>query len=155
MINTAEKEHIYDRVNDFYIVMDWISDSQFNSSKKRAEENLKEKKLHFILIADEEVKSKFDQVTNITVLTKKSFNVLGKLKRPDELSFLATNDEKVIVYFCTEINKLVNKLRKTISHGIHVSYMNEKMTNFDLTFRVDLGNEGALLNQTKKYLKRL
>ncbi len=155
MINTAEKEHIYDRVSDFYIVINWMSDAEFNSSRKRVECELKEKNLLFILIADEEVRSKFDQEPNITVLTKKSFDLMGKPKRSEDFQFLATNDEKVIVYFCTEINKLVNKFRKTVSHGIHVSYMNEKMTNFDLTFRVDLGNEEALLNQTKKYLKRL
>ncbi len=155
MINTAEKERIYDRVSDFCIIINWTTDAEFNSSRKRVESELKEKNLHFILIADEEVRTKFDQEPNIAVLTKKSFDLMGKPKRSEDFHFLATNDEKVIVYFCTEINKLVNKLRKTISHGIHVSYMNEKMSNFDLTFRADLGDEEALLNQTKKYLKRL
>lgn len=155
MIDTTFKQNIYDRVSNFFIVVDWKSDFEFNATKKMVEEKLPEKKLHFVLIASEEVKEKYAQSSSVTVLTKKALNIVGKWKNPEELSFSQTKNEKIVVYFCTETNKLVNKLKKSFEHATDVSYMNEKMTNFDLSFRVKIGNEEELLNQTKKYLKRL
>lgn len=154
MINTAHKKSIYERVSDVYAVLDWQSESDFSVARKMIENTFQGKNIHFILIADEEVKEKFAQ-QDITVLTKKSLNLMGKWKSTEELTFATTKNEKIVVYFCTEMNKLVNKLHKSFSQAIQVSYINEKMTNFDVSFNVKIGNKEELLNQTKKYLKRL
>lgn len=155
MIDTTQKKSIYERVDDFYFVVEANSRQELSSIQKLTEAHFSDKRLHFVVVGGEDLHEELKDVENTTVLTKKSTNLLGKWKQSGEMRFLENRNEKVVVYFCTESNKIVNKLRNSFQHATHIGYMSEKMTNFDISFRVDTGNENELLDQVTKYLKRL
>jgi hypothetical protein len=155
MIDTRKQTSIYERVEDFYFVLENKGDGELNRINKLIKDEFSNKNVYFILIGEQEQNSELMNKKNVTLLSKKSMNLIGRWKNPDELKFLSAHKEKLIVYFYTETNKLVNKLMKSFEQGIHVSYMNEKITNFDISFNIPLGSEKELLEQTGKYLKRL
>lgn len=155
MIDTSKQTSIYERVEDFYFVLISKDEGELNRVNKLIEDEFPNKNVYFILIGEDDENSEMINKENVTLLSKKSMNLIGKWKNPDELKFIGDRNEKVIVYFCTETNKLVNKLMKSFEQGVHVSYMNEKITNFDISFNIPLGSERELLEQTGKYLKRL
>lgn len=156
MISTAERVSIFDRTSSFICVVEWNGQAAYDRLKEKFEAAFGEKKTHYVVLnlsGDKELEER--ELERTTIISKKSLNVLGKWKSPEELNVLRSQEEKVIVYFCTESNKLVNKLLKLTEHVLSVGFENEKLINFDLAFRIDTQDQEQLLEQAKKYLKKL
>tara|TARA_B100000508_G_scaffold118450_1_gene98586 strand:- start:101047 stop:101508 length:462 start_codon:yes stop_codon:yes gene_type:complete len=153
MIDTKIKLSLFERVDDFYFVIADCDYSKANKLISLSRDYFKDKGHKFIVIGEEELSQKLGG--EVIVMNKKSLNFFGKWKSPDELNSLASERKKIVVHFYTENNKLVNKLMNSFEHAIHVGYSNEKLTNFDISFRISDSNEKQLLDQIAKYLKQL
>lgn len=157
MIYANDSNSILDRTNLFIGVFTWEGDQHFDQLKNSFKRSFPNKECYYVAVDNSKGKGDKKEPTSneLLKLTNNSLTVFGRWKDRNELHTLTSDLPKVVVYFCTEESKLVNKLSTTIQNAISVGYRNEKLINFDVAFSIDSMNENTLLIQAEKYLKKL
>ena len=127
MISTEKSISLFDKTEMFVCVFDWSGERAFKELKNSFEERFGDKKCYYVgLHQNTENQDDTNSRSDLLILSKKSLSLIGKWKRPEEIELLKSEAQKVVVYFCTDHSKLVNKLSNSMNQGISVGFENEK-----------------------------
>ncbi|WP_159038426.1 hypothetical protein [Brumimicrobium mesophilum] len=138
------------------IISNWKNKDDFHKLKGNVENNLENIESFFYLMITDNSKKIEDlpQIQNSYYLSKRDFNLLGKLKTPMLRGLLMNQKEGVLIVALENESAL---LKQVIKHSNLMSIGIEKETlpNFDLSFTDSGLTGGKLFTQINNYLTKI
>ncbi len=140
---------------EIIIISEWKNENEFQQLKSSVEGNISNVTSFYYLLTVDNPKSieELPQKENVYYLSKRDFNLFGKIKTPKVGKFLM-DSKSVLIIAMEKENSL---LKKVLKHSKLMSIGMEKKTlpNFDLSFTDSQLSGGKLFKQTNNYLTKI
>ncbi|PWH87175.1 DUF6913 domain-containing protein [Brumimicrobium oceani] len=137
------------------IISEWKSEKEFQQLKNNVERNISSAESFYYLLTVNQPKSiaELPQIEQVYYLSKKDFNLFGKIKTPKLTEVLSTSKGVLIV----AMEKDNSLLKSVLKHSklISVGMEQETLSKFDLSFSDSSLSEGKLFKQINNYLIKI
>lgn len=137
------------------IISEWKSENEFQQLKASVEGNITDVASFYYLLTVDNPKSieELPQKENVYYLSKKDFNLFGKIKTPKVGEFL-TDSKSVLIIAMEKENSLLKKVLKH-SKLMSIGIEKETLPKFDLSFTDSQIAGGKLFKQINNYLTKI
>lgn len=140
---------------ELLVLSEWKDKSSFHQLKKDIEENILHKGQVDYLFCIRKAKEveELPKVPHVFYLSKKDFNLFGKLKNTQKRELLHNNSKVLIA----ALDKNSNLIKKTIKNAnlLSIGIHNENLPTFDMAFRNTQLENGKFFKQINNYLKKI